>query len=159
VKKEMLVRVARRLTLEEVREKIKNCETRYDMPFDEFEELFLEKVDRRLVDTYFEWAGLVDAYRGYMEDGNLDYVLEELRELSPAEIALLTPKRLELLYGLTSLQIESINDLARKTRRNVKNVYQDLQVLKTLGFVTFRKMGKRNIVPETLLEEITFLIR
>lgn len=112
-----------------------------------------------MVDTYFEWAGLVDAYRGYMEDGNLDYVLEELRELSPAEMALLTPKRLELLYGLASLQTESINDLARKTRRNVKNVYQDLQVLKTLGFVTFRKMGKRNIVPETLLEEITFLIR
>ena len=40
VKKEMLVRVARRLTLEEVREKIKNFETRYDMTFNGFEELF-----------------------------------------------------------------------------------------------------------------------
>jgi len=155
----MLARVTRRLTLEEVREKIKNFETRNDMTFDEFEELFLEKADRHLVDMYFEWAGLVDAYRGYMEDGNLDYVLEELRELSPTEMAFLTPKRLELLYGLASLQIGSINDLAQKTRRNVKNVHQDLQVLKTLGFVTFRKIGKRNIVPETLLEEITFLIR
>ena len=155
----MLARVTRRLTLEEVREKIKNFETRNDMTFDEFEELFLEKADRHLVDMYFEWAGLVDAYRGYMEDGNLDYVLEELRELSPTEMAFLTPKRLELLYGLASLQIGSINDLAQKTRRNVKNVHQDLQVLKTLGFITFRKIGKRNIVPETLLEEITFLIR
>ena len=155
----MLVRVTRRLTLEEVREKTKNFETRNGMTFDEFEELFLEKADRRLVDTYFEWAGLVDAYRGYMEDGNLDYVLEELQELSPIEMAFLTPKRLELLYGLASLQIGSINDLARKIRRNVKNVHQDLQVLKTLGFVTFRKIGKRNVVPETLLEEITFLIR
>ncbi len=159
MKKEMLIRVARRLTLQEIREKIKNFEIEYDTTFDEFEELFLDKTDKRLVDTYFEWAGLVDAYRGYMEDGNLDYVLEELRELSPTEMPLLTPKRLELLYSLASLQTESINDLARKTRRNVKNVYQDLQVLKTLGFVTFRKIGKRNIVPETLLEEITFLIR
>jgi len=158
-KREMLVRVARRLTLEEVRGKIKNFEMRYNMTFNEFEELFLEKADRRLVDTYSGWAGLIDAYHGYIEDGNLDYVLDELRELSPAEMTLLTPKRLELLYGLASLQIKSINDLARKTRRNVKNVYQDLQVLKTLGFVTFKKMGKRNILPETLLEEITFLIR
>ena len=154
-----MVRVARRLTLEEVRGKIENFEIRYNMTFEDFEELFLEKADRRLVDTYSEWAGLIDAYHGYIEDGNLDYVLDELRELTSAEMTLLTPKRLELLYGLASLQTKSINDLARKTRRNVKNVYQDLQVLKTLGFVTFRKMGNRNIVPETLLEEITFLIR
>jgi len=57
------------------------------------------------------------------------------------------------------LHIESINDLAQKTRRNVKNVYQDLRALKSLGFVTFKKKGKRNIIPETLVEEITLLIR
>ena len=39
----MLVRVARRLTLEEVREKIKNFEMRYDMTFDAFEELLFRK--------------------------------------------------------------------------------------------------------------------
>ncbi|MDH5733860.1 MAG: hypothetical protein OEY88_08790, partial [Candidatus Bathyarchaeota archaeon] len=99
------------------------------------------------------------AYRGYMEEGELDYSVEEIRELTPEKLALLTPKRLELLYSLGGQRIESINDLARKTRRDVKNVYQDLQSLSELGFIVFKKMGKRNVVPETLIEEITLLIR
>lgn len=155
----MFVRIVRRLTLEEVNNRINKFETEHGMTFDEFEELFLEgKVDRSTAGAYFEWAGLVHAYRGYVEEGELDYVVEERRELSSNEVALLTPKRLELLDSLASLRIESINDFAQKVRRNVKNVYQDLQVLRKLGFVTFKKRGKRNIVPETLVEEITFLI-
>lgn len=156
----MLVRVVRRLTLEEVRERIRDYEREHEMTFNEFEELFLKKkVDRRMIGSYFEWAGLIHAYRGYEEGGELDYIVEELRELTSKEIALLTPKRLELLYSLTSLRVESINDLAQKTKRNVKNVYEDLRALKSLGFVTFKKRGKRNIIPETLVEEITLLIR
>jgi hypothetical protein len=156
----MLVRVVRQLTLEEVQKRIKDYEKEHALSFDEFEELFLKKkVNRRLIGVYTEWAGLVHAYRAYVEGGELDYVVEETRDLKPREAALLTPKRLELLYSLASLRIESINDLAQKTRRNVKNVYEDLKTLKTLGFVTFKKKGKRNIVPETLVEEITLLIR
>jgi DNA-binding transcriptional ArsR family regulator len=156
----MLVRVVRQVTLEEVQKRIKDYEKEYALSFDEFEELFLKKkVNRRLIGVYTEWAGLVHAYRAYVEGGELDYVVEETRDLKPREAALLTPKRLELLYSLASLRIESINDLAQKTRRNVKNVYEDLKMLKTLGFVTFKKKGKRNIVPETLVEEITLLIR
>ena len=109
--------------------------------------------------TYSEWAGLVHAYRGYVESGELDYVIEEEQELEPKEAKLLTPKRLELLYSLVSVRPESINDLAQKTRRDVKNVYEDLKVLRALGFVSFKKRGRRNIVPETLVEEITLLIR
>jgi len=143
-----------------VQSKIKHFEKEYDMTFDEFEELFLSrKLDRRTVGTYFEWASLIHAYRGYVEDGELDYVIEEIRDLSPEETALLTPKRIELLYSVASLRARSINKLAQKTRRNVKNVYQDLKALQSLGLVTFRKRGKRNIVPETLIEEIALLIR
>lgn len=156
----MLIRIIRRLTLDEVKSKIRQLEKEHDVTFDEFEELFLSrKLDRRMVGTYFEWASLVHAYRGYVEGGELDYVIEEIRDLSSEENALLTPKRIELLYSLASLRAESINKLAQKTRRNVKNVYQDLQALRSLGFATFRKSGKRNIVPETLVEEITLLIR
>ena len=72
-------------------------------------------------------------------------------------MSLLTPKRVELLYSLASLRIESISDLAKKLKRNVKNVYQDLQVLKKLGFIKFTKRGKRNIVPETLVEELSLI--
>jgi len=156
----MMVRIRRQLTLEEVQARISNYERLQGMTFDEFEELFLQKkIDRRFIGVYSEWAGLVHAYRGYVEGGELDYVVEEIRDLKPKEAQLLTPKRLQLLYSLASLRVESINDLAQKTRRNVKNVYQDLKALKSLGFVTFKKKGKRNIVPETLVEEITLLIR
>jgi len=156
----MLVRVVRQLTLDEVEMRIRNYEKEYDMTFDEFEELFFKKkLNRSLIGVYSEWASLVHAYRGYVEGGELDYAIEEMRDLRPKETLLITPKRLELLYSLVSLRPESINDLAQKTRRNVKNVYQDLKVLKTLGLVTFKKRGKRNIVPETLVEEITLLIR
>jgi len=156
----MLIRVVRRLTVEEVHRKIENFEKRCGMTFDEFEELYLKKrVDRELFDSYNEWASLVHAYKGYVESGELDYFIEELLDLTSSKMALLTPKRIELLYSLASLRIESINDLAQKTRRNIKNVYGDLHVLKSLGFITFKKRGKRNIVPETLVEEITFLVR
>lgn len=156
----VLVRIVRRLTLEEVEERIRNYEKTQGMSFDDFEELFWKKkLDKRLIGVYSEWADLVHAYRAYVEGGELDYNVEETRDLKPEENALLTPKRLELLYSLASLRAESINDLAQKARRNVKNVHQDLKALKALGFVTFRKRGKRNIVPETLVEEITFLIR
>lgn len=158
--KEMLVRIVRRLPLEEIGERVKSLERKWGMTFDEFEESFLNKrLDRGSVDVYYEWASLVHAYRGYMEGGELDYTTEELRDLTADELALLTPKRLELLYSLGGQRIESINDLARKNRRDVKNVYQDLQLLSKLGFVSFKKMGKRNIIPQTLIEEITLLIR
>ncbi len=156
----MLVRIVRQLTLDEVELRIKNFENEYNMSFDQFEELFLRKeLNRSLIGVYSEWAGLVHAYRGYVESGELDYAIEEMRDLKPAETALLTPKRLQLLYSLASLRPDSINDLAVKTKRNVKNVYQDLNALKTLGFVSLKKRGKRNVVPETLVEEITLLIR
>lgn len=146
--------------MDEVERRIKRFEKEYDMTFDEFEELFLRgKLDRRRMGRYFEWASLVHAHRGYVESGEIDYVIEELRDLSPKEIALLTPKRIELLYSLASLRADSINKLAQKTRRNIKNVYQDLKTLQSLGFVTFRRRGRRNIVPETLVDEITLLIR
>ena len=156
----MLIRVVRRLTLDEVKNKIRQLEKEHGMTFDEFEELFLSrKLNRHVTSAYFEWASLVHAYRGYIEDGELDYVIEEIRDLSPEETAILTPKRIQLLYSLANLRVDSINNLAQRTRRNVKNVYQDLKALQSLGFVTFRKRGRRNIVPETLVEEITLLIR
>jgi len=156
----MLVRIVRELTPEEILERIKRYEREFGMSFEDFEELFLKKrVNKSKAGAYFDWAGLVHAYRGYVEAGELDYIVEELCEFSPQQLHLLTPKRMEVLYSLASLRVESISDLARKLKRNVKNVYQDLQILKKLGFIEFRKVGKRNLIPETLVEEITFLIR
>ena len=156
----MLVRVVRRLALEEIHNRIEAFEKKFSMSFEELEELYLAKrATGMIANVYFEWADLVHAYRGYMESGEFDYTVEETRDLSLREMTLLTPKRLELLYSLASLQVESINHLAQRIHRNVKNVHQDLQTLKKLDFVAFKKKGKRNIVPETLVEEITLLIR
>lgn len=156
----MLMRIVRNLKIEEISRRILEFEKRFEMSFDEFEELFLAKrLDSKGESAYFEWAELTHAYRSYMESGELDYIVEEMREFTPAEAALLTPKRVELLRALARLRIESINDLAQKLRRDVKNVYQDLQALKKLGFVSLNRRGKRNIVPETLVEEITFVIQ
>ena len=156
----VLVRIVRALTTGEVHNRIRKFEMEHGMTFDEFEELFLEKrIDGRMVGVYFEWAGLVHAYRRYVESGEFDYVVEEMQELGPDQLALFTPKRLELLYSVASLRPESISDLARKTHRNVKNVHQDLHMLKRLSFVTLVRRGARSIIPETLVEEITLLIR
>jgi predicted transcriptional regulator len=101
----------------------------------------------------------VDSYKGYIEEGTLDYTVEETKDLKPEQAAWLTPRRVELLYDLAILRVDSINDLAQKVRRNVKNVYQDLKVLNELGFVKLNKRKGRALIPETLVEEIAFLIR
>ena len=156
----MLIRIIRSLTSEEIEEKIKKFEKEFGMRFEKFEEQFLkQRLDGKLARIYFEWAELVDSYKGYIEEGTLDYTVEEIKDFKPEQAALLTPKRIELLYKLAVLRVESINDLAQKVRRNVKNVYGDLKVLSKFGFVRLNKRRGRNIVPETLVKEITFLIR
>lgn len=156
----MLIRVIRNLTSEEIEERIKNFEKEFGISFEKFEELFLrKKLDTRLAGAYFEWSELLDSYKGYVEEGTLDYAVEEIRDLKQEQAALLTPKRIELLYRLAALRAESINDLSQKAKRNVKNVYQDLQVLRKLGFVKLTKRKGRTIAPETLVKEIAFLIR
>jgi len=156
----MLIRIIRNLTSEEIEEKIKKFEKEFGMRFEKFEEQFLkQRLDGKLARIYFEWAELVDSYKGYIEEGTLDYAVEEIKDFKPEQAALLTPKRIELLYKLAALRVESINDLAKKVRRNVKNGYQDLQALSKFGFVRLNKRRGRIIVPETLVKEITFLIR
>jgi len=156
----MLLKIIRNLTSEEIEEKIKGFEKEFGMSFERFEERYLkQKLDIKLARTYFEWAELVNSYKGYIEEGQLDYTVEEIKDFKPEQAALLTPRRIELLYQLAALRVESINDLAQKVRRNVKNVYQDLQVLSKFGFVKMDKRKGRALIPETLVKEIAFLIR
>ncbi len=156
----MLVRIVRSLTPEEVDNRIRVFEERFGLAFNEFEDQVLRgRKSSQLLGVYLEWAGLVDAYRGYEEGGELDYIVEEVREFGSKQLALLTPKRVELLDYLASIRVESINELAHKVKRDVKNVYEDLRILRKLGLVVLRRRGKRNVVPETLVEEITFLIQ
>lgn len=155
----MFLKIVRNLSPEEILERIKKFEKEFGMDFERFEELFLrQELDTKLARAYFEWAELVDSYKGYVEEGTADYMVEEIKNFKPEQAALLTPKRVELLHQLATLRVESINDLAQKVRRNVKNVYQDLKVLSKFGFVKLNKRKGRAIIPETLVKEITFLI-
>jgi len=155
----MLIRITRSLASEEIEERIKTFEKEFGVSFEKFEELFLrQKLDTKHARVYFEWAELVDSFKGYVEEGTLDYTVEETKDLNPEQAALLTPKRLELLANLATVRVDSISDLAQKVRRNVKNVYEDLKVLDKLGFVKLNRRKGRALIPETLVKEITFLI-
>jgi hypothetical protein len=156
----MLIRIIRSLTSDEIEDRIKRFEKEFGMSFEKFEELFLkQKLDAKNTRVYFEWGELVDSYKGYVEEGTLDYAVEETKDFKPEQAALLTPKRIELLYKLANLRVDSINGLAQKVKRNVKNVYEDLKVLNKLGFIKLNKRKGRALIPETLVKEITFLIR
>lgn len=107
-----------------------------------------------------EWASLVHAYEAYVEGREQDYTVEETKDVRVNELEeVRNPKRLELLLAISTSHVESINDLARKAGRNVKNVYNDLRLLEKGGYLRFRKVGKRNLVPETLVEEISVLVQ
>ena len=155
----MLLRIVRELTSDEVEERLKKFEKKFGMGFDKFEELFHEqKLQAQFARAYFEWADLVNSYKGYLEDGELDYDIEEVKNFKAEQTAMLTAKRLELLHSLATLRVESISDLAQKVKRDVKNVYQDLEVLRGFGFVKLDKRKGRALIPETLVKEITFII-
>jgi len=95
-----------------------------------------------------------------VESGELDYASDEVIDLRDKDFErFLTHKRLELLVALASSRVESINELARRVKRSVKNVYGDLKILEKLGFVQLRKLGRRNIAPEVLVKEIGLLIQ
>ena len=148
------------MTPEEVLGRIRGFENRFNLDFEEFEDTFLRnRRPRNLLGIYLEWARLVDAYRGYEESGELDYILEEVKEFGIEQLAKLTPKRLELLNQLAGVRVGSISELSHRVKRDIKNIYDDLLVLSGLGLVVLRRRGLRNIVPETLVEEIAFLIR
>ena len=157
----MRIKVVRRLSLEEIRRQLKTHESRRGMPFSEFERRFIErKIDPGLFGEYVEWASLVHAYEAYEEGGELDYAVEEAREIKTDELErMVTFKRLELLRTISTSHVESINDVARKVGRNVKNVYNDLKALEKMGFLHFRKVGRRNLIPESLIEEVSVIIQ
>ena len=103
---------------------------------------------------YVEWNTMDHALRAYQEGEDFDYMAEEELELRSEDYGKLTPRRLELLDHLTRRMAGSINDLADQVGRDVKNVYEDLQILELLGFISLTKEGRR-MVPSPLVYEIT----
>jgi predicted transcriptional regulator len=108
-------------------------------------------------DDYIEWTNMDHALRAYQEGEDFEYLAEEDLTLDEKEYTLITQRRLEILDFLGAEPVSSINELAEKLGRDVKNVYNDLKILERLGFISLRKEG-RSLVPEQIVYEINILL-
>jgi len=153
----MIVKIVRRLALEEIRERLNAFLAKHpNKTFEELEEEFFSKGGGfSSWSEYSEIRDLYYAYRGYEEGGELMYSEEQYLDLSPEELnRVLTAKRLQVLSTLARCEVSSVSELARITGRDVKNVYEDLKVLESLKFVELRK-EKGRVVPRLLLQRIS----
>jgi predicted transcriptional regulator len=151
-------RVVKRIPLNEVRERVaayvRKYGNQYQLLSKEFES---GKMPRDRFNDYIEWSSMIHALRAAGEGEDFDYYAEEDLDLTPEEFDSFTPKRLELLDYLADEHVSSINGLANRVGRDVKNVYNDLRILERLGFIRLVREGK-SLVPELLVQEVTILL-
>jgi len=155
--REMQLRIVRRIPLREVIDKIEQYEIQFGSSLDDLSNQFAKRTfDSEAFDIYVEWIAMEYALGAYVEGEAFDYLTEEILELGPQDLSKLTPKRLELLDLMSRHNADSINGLASSIGRDVKNVYNDLKTLESLGFIALVKDGRR-MIPDLLVKEITFL--
>jgi predicted transcriptional regulator len=58
----------------------------------------------------------------------------------------LTPKRLELLHAIKTARPKSLHELAEVTRRDIKNVSEDVKYLEQIGLIE-KRGDRREVVP------------
>jgi predicted transcriptional regulator len=154
----LLLRVVRSIPLGEVGRRVVELERKYGGSLNKYPSWSsFGRESHGSFEEYVEWTRMVHALRAYGEGEDFDYDIEETVELRKDEFKKLTPLRLELLYQLSRIRADSINDLAKKTGRDVKNIYVDLKILENFGFVRLERMGRR-IKPELIVQEITLLL-
>jgi len=68
----------------------------------------------------------------------------------------LTPKRLELLHLIKEKHPESLQELARLTRRDMKSIVTDIKILEDLELIDMKrkKEGRRESVPTVEYDRI-----
>lgn len=157
--RDLRVKLVRRLSLEEVQDRIRRMEKHFKMSFDEFEENFLEgKLDRGLWGFYVEWAELQYALEAYEESGELEYVEEERVNIDLNDLcSIFTPEKLKILVEL-GRGVDSISELSRRVGRSLRNVHRDLKYLEEKGLVRLMKgieADRRIVKPKILVNEIS----
>jgi len=154
----VLIKVVRKVSIDQVRRRVSQLERKYGRDLDDMQNPTMAGgMNREWLEDSVEWSRMIHALRAYGEGEDFDYTSEETVELGRSEVSKLTPRRMELLDQISRLRAVSINDLARKAGRDVKNVYGDLKALESLGFVGLVRRGRR-IVPDLLVHEITLLL-
>ena len=95
------------------------------------------------------------ANKAYEEGGEVYHTEEEATEISLKRFRnILTHKRLSLLKELNNNQFNSISELSRHLKRDIKNIHSDLKILENFNLIKLEKRGK-NVVPKTIVETIT----
>jgi predicted transcriptional regulator len=99
------------------------------------------------------WRSLLHALEAYEEGEGIDVTVEErFHSIRPLR-KVLTDRRMRVLEQI-GLGVGSITELAKRAGpRDIKNVYDDLQILKKFGFVTLERDGRR-VVPRLLLSSV-----
>jgi predicted transcriptional regulator len=69
-----------------------------------------------------------------------------------------TEKRLELTMVMGHREFGSISELANHLGRDIKNIYEDLHILRRAGIVRLVKTG-RNVQPKLLIDGISLIFR
>ncbi|HHT9133542.1 MAG TPA: HVO_A0114 family putative DNA-binding protein [Candidatus Avalokitesvara rifleensis] len=72
----------------------------------------------------------------------------------------LTTKRLELLCLIKKHRPKTLRELSRLAERDLKNVAQDVEILKNLGLVSIRKEkeGRKEVSPSVDYDSIELMI-
>lgn len=72
----------------------------------------------------------------------------------------LTPKRLELLRLIKKHHPKTLHTLSRLADRDIKNITQDVELLKSLGLVSTRKekAGRKEVSPSVDYDAIELMI-
>jgi len=150
-------RVVKLIPLNEVQSRVKKMEERYGDIKRLHDEFVSGDMDRRRLEDYINWTEMKHSIRAYSEGEDSDYYAEIEYQLDRGEYEKLTTRRLELLDQLANTQVNSINQLSREIDRDVKNVYNDLHELESLGFIRLVKEGRR-LKPELLVQEVSLIL-
>lgn len=150
-------RVVKLIPLNEVQSRVEKMEERYSDIKRLHDEFVSGDMDRRRLEDYINWTEMKHSIRAYSEGEDSDYYAEIEYQLDRGEYEKLTTRRLELLDQLANTQVNSINQLSREIDRDVKNVYNDLHELESLGFIRLVKEGRR-LKPELLVQEVSLIL-
>ena len=112
------------------------------------------KLGIRSLDTAFDkWAETFEKVRkGKKVDKSRGVYFTSLEALRKV----LTEKRLELLHAIKEKQPDSVYELSKIVKRDIKNVNGDLELLRDIGLVSITKAreGRERVVPRVNYDKI-----
>jgi predicted transcriptional regulator len=112
------------------------------------------KLGVRSLDTAIEdWAATFEKARKGQKVARSQGIyftsLEAMRKI-------LTEKRLEVLRAIKEKEPESIYELSKIVKRDIKNVNEDLELLKSIGLVSMSRArkGRERVIPRVNYDKI-----